>query len=709
MLAYLLLNISRRRKPTFALASFTFVFLLFSLSAAAAPGDLDQSFGNGGITAPVGANFYAARGVAVQPDGKIIAGGISAPGGLSVNGRFTLTRYLPNGSIDLSFGTNGGVITTFTEYQADTMVINDIAVLPSGKIVAVGSGAQPGPWGIGRRTSLFVVLYNSDGSLDTTFSGGGKYYSQVGGLRTSGEAIVVQPDGKFLVAGYGGAAIKGDVPYILLLYRFTETGPDTAFGSGGGVVSPQTPGMLVKSHAIALQPDGKIITAGSVLNNNNDSHVIGMNLFRYLADGTRDASFGSNGLISITDGSLNEAAAVLAQPDGKIVAVSTVGVGNDRNFALLRFNSDGSPDPLFGTNGKVVTVVSNLSDVALAGVLQPNGKIIVAGYGNAKPALIRYDTKGALDPTFGVGGIASVPPGFTLLDVRLQPDGKILAGTGAFTVIRYLNNGVREYDFDGDRKADVSIFRPNAAAEWYWLNSSTGESSGLQFGNGTDKPVSADYDGDGKSDVAVFRGGDWYRLNSSDNSFVAVHFGQTGDVPVPADYDGDDKSDLAVYRQGDWYILNSADDSFRADHFGISTDKPVIGDFDGDGKSDLAVYRNGVWYVQQSRDGFFGAQFGIDTDKPVGADYDGDGKTDLAVYRPSDGTWYLQRSHLGFTAVQFGIATDKPVPADYDGDGRTDVVVFRDGDWYLQQSTAGFNTVRFGTSTDVPVPNAFVY
>jgi uncharacterized delta-60 repeat protein len=716
MLSSLPLNISRRRKPTSVLASLTFLFLLFNLSAAAAaPGDLDPTFGNGGVTVSPGTDYFAARSVAVQPDGKIVAGGVSAPGGFNINGRFTLIRYLPNGSFDTSFGTNGRVITTFPEYQANTMVVNDIAILPNGKIVAVGSGAQPSPFGIGSRTSLFVVVYNSDGSINTTFENDGKFVSPAGGLRTSGEAIAVQPDGKFLVAGYGGGAVKGTVPYKLLLYRFSAAGLDSTFFNGGTAVI-QIPGMQVRSHSIAIQPDGKIITGGAVLNNNNDSQVIGLNLYRYLANGTPDASFGNNGLVAITDGIFNEATAVLAQSDGKIVAVSSVGLGNNKDFALLRFNSDGSPDTLFGTNGKVITVVSNLSDVARAGVLEPNGKIIVAGFSSnssaasvPQPALVRYDTKGTLDPTFGVGGIASVPAGLALHDVRLQPDGKILAGAGFFTVVRYLNNGMRDYDFDGDRKADVAIFRPAAAAEWYWLKSSNGESSGLQFGNGTDKPVATDYDGDGKTDVAVFRDGDWYRVNSSNNSFVAVHFGQAGDKPVPADFDGDDKADLAVYRQGDWYILNSADDSFRADHFGIVTDKPVIGDFDGDGKSDLAVYRDGVWYVQQSRDGFFGAQFGTNTDKPVAADYDGDGKTDLAVYRPSDGTWYLQRSHLGFTASRFGVATDKPVPADYDGDGKTDIAVYRDGNWYLQQSTAGFNTVQFGASTDAPVPNAFFY
>jgi uncharacterized delta-60 repeat protein len=592
------------------------------------------------------------------------------------------------------------------------MALTDIAVLPNGKIVAVGSGVVPNPFNpfINRR-NLFIVRYNPNGSLDTTFNGTGKFTSSDGGVETTAQAIAVLPDNKFLVAGYGGGAVKGTVPYKALLYKFSETGLDSTFFNAGEVII-QLPAGNIWSYSVVVLPDGKIITGGQVFTDSAWS----LSLFRYKADGTPDSSFGSNGLLTVVDGSLNEAVDVLAQPDGKIIAVTTVGTAPQRDFAVLRFNSDGAPDALFGTNGKVFTAVSPGFDVAMAGALQPDGKILVAGYSSnsglpVRPALVRYDSKGSLDPTFGVGGIVSAPEHIYLLDVLILSNGKILAGIASgFRVIRYLNNGVRDFDYDGDGKADVSIFRPNAAAEWYWSASSNNQSSGIQFGNGADRIVPADYDGDGKTDIAVFRDGDWYRLNSFDNQFVAAHFGQTGDAPVPADYDGDARADLAVYRTGNWYILNSADNSFRAAQFGISTDKPIIGDFDGDAKSDLAVYRasEGIWYVERSRDGFFGVQFGVSADKPAAADYDGDGKTDVAVYRPADGVWYLLRSHSGFTAMQFGISTDKAVPADYDGDGKSDLAVYRDGNWYVQQSTQGFRSFQFGTATDLPVPNAFV-
>ncbi len=263
-------------------------------------------------------------------------------------------------------------------------------------------------------------------------------------------------------------------------------------------------------------------------------------------------------------------------------------------------------------------------------------------------------------------------------------------------------------DFDGDGKADVSVFRPSSG-EWL-LNQSTNGFYATQFGLSTDKLTPADFDGDGRTDVAVFRNGTWYWLNSSDGSFQAAQFGQAGDIPVPFDYTGDGRAELAVYRVGTWYTLNLANNQFQSVQFGLATDKPVPADYDGDGKADVAVFRpsDGTWYLQRSALGFAGIAFGFGTDKPVPADYDGDGKTDVAVFRPLNGAWYLLQSRDGFAGMQFGFGTDLPVPADYDGDGKADIAVFRDGTWYLQRSQAGFTGVAFGNATDKPAPNAFV-
>lgn len=255
-----------------------------------------------------------------------------------------------------------------------------------------------------------------------------------------------------------------------------------------------------------------------------------------------------------------------------------------------------------------------------------------------------------------------------------------------------------QFDFDGDGRADVSVFRP-ANGIWYVLGSAIGFQA-THFGLSSDVLAPADYDGDGKTDHGVFRDGTWYLLRST-GGLSTFQFGLQGDVPVPGDYDGDGRADIGVFRNGDWYHLRSSDGQARVVRFGITSDKPVPADFNADGITDLAIYRSGVWWIYPSGGQPYAVRFGLAADRTAPADYDGDGRADLAVFR--SGVWYILRSSEGFFATQFGIASDKPTPADYDGDGRADIAVFRSGVWYIDRSTAGLLVTGFGLDGDRPV------
>ncbi len=264
---------------------------------------------------------------------------------------------------------------------------------------------------------------------------------------------------------------------------------------------------------------------------------------------------------------------------------------------------------------------------------------------------------------------------------------------------------IAPYDFDGDGKTDLSVFRATEG-KWSIRNSANSAITESNFGQAGDRLVAADYDGDRRTDIAVYRQGNWFMKQSS-QGFVSQQFGLPGDIPQPADYDGDGRADLAVFRPstGVWYI-NQSSHGFTAMAFGLSTDVPIAADYDGDGRADLAVFRSGVWYVNSTTGGMNVVQFGLTTDIPVTADFDGDGKKDIAVWRPSSGTWFYIRSSDGaFNSVKFGVTSDVPTPGDFDGDGRTDPAVFRNGTWhYRESSTSEDRSFNWGMASDVAVP-----
>jgi hypothetical protein len=271
------------------------------------------------------------------------------------------------------------------------------------------------------------------------------------------------------------------------------------------------------------------------------------------------------------------------------------------------------------------------------------------------------------------------------------------------------------FDFDGDNKTDISIYRPSVG-EWWYLKSSNVGNAAFQFGVSSDKLVPADYTGDGRADIAFWRPstGEWFIMRSEDNSFYSFPFGANGDVPAPADYDGDGKADAAVFRPSStlWFISLSSGGTI-IQQFGQAGDVPVAVDYDGDAKADIAIYRpsRGEWWLQRSAGGTIAFQFGVSTDKPVQADYTGDGKADVAFFRPASGEWFVLRSeNSSYYSAPFGANGDLPAPGDYDGDGISDFAVFRPSSntWFVQRSGAGTLIQGFGATGDKPVPSAFI-
>ncbi|HEX8250416.1 MAG TPA: FG-GAP-like repeat-containing protein [Pyrinomonadaceae bacterium] len=702
------------------------LFLAATAKIFAAEGELDPTFdGDGIVTTDNNSNDEAITDVVVQPDGKILVIGYGFIGSSSV--QTAIVRYNPNGSIDTTFNNGGKLITP-------SLNPGMIALQPDGKIVFVATG------GSSSNTNFYISRRNPDGSPDPSFNGVSLVIMDLRGTNDTATSVKVQPDGKIVVGGVSARPTSGS---DFALVRLNPDGqPDLTFDGDGKIFTSL--GQSAGVADLVVQPDGKIVAAGtaSVQEPSDSQSIETFATVRYNPNGSLDTTFDTDALVFTRFvstgpfGSLahNRVASVALQSDGKILVGGSAGSCCSpqplSQIAAIRFNADGSPDSSFGTGGKAL-VSGPPGAMAIANdlAIQSDNKIVFAArVGNLKNAhfgVARVNPDGSLDTTFSGDGWNIIQTQFggttfrTAYAVAIQPNGKIVAGgyiringspaTGDFMLTRYDAPSVSPKtfaDFDGDGRADISVFRPSDG-DWHLLRSETQDWLPVHFGAAGDKITPADFDGDGRTDISVFRDGVWYWLNSSNNSFSGLQFGIGSDVPVPADYTGDGRAEIAVYRGGVWYWSSLTNpNQYQSAQFGIASDKPVPADFDADGKTDLAVYRDGYWYILGSAQGFYSIYFGNSTDRPVVGDYDGDSKADAAVYRAD--AWHILGSTAGYWATQFGVVTDIPAPADYDGDGKTDLAVFRNGTWYLLRSQQGFTGIQFGAGGDKPVPAAFV-
>jgi uncharacterized delta-60 repeat protein len=347
---------------------------------------------------PVGSSWDAANALALQPDGKVVAVGYGNNG---FNFDFALARYNPDGSLDASFNGTGKLMTPFALYND---LATAVTLQPDGKLVVAGRSSN------GSNNDFALARYNTDGSLDTSFNGSGKVTTAIGPGDDEAYGLALQPDGKVVAAGLS----RSGNDTVFALARYNPNGSlDSSFNGNGKVVTLIAPGYS-SANSLVLQPDGKLVAAGVAPGGSNYDFA----LARYNSDGSLDTSFNASGKVTTAIGSSTDDIVDLAlQPDGRLVAAGFSSNGSDNDFAIARYNPDGSLDTSFGSAGKMTTAIGAGKDEASALVLQPDGKPVVAGnsWNGSKMtiALVRYlgNTLTVARNGSGSGAVTSSPGG----------------------------------------------------------------------------------------------------------------------------------------------------------------------------------------------------------------------------------------------------------------------------------------------------------
>ncbi|MGB7329407.1 MAG: LamG-like jellyroll fold domain-containing protein, partial [Rubripirellula sp.] len=394
--------------------------------------------GDGIVTTAVGSNYDAGAGTVVLPDGKILVAGTTSSG---TGADFALTRYNADGSLDTTFGGGDGIATS--GILANTEVANSIAVQADGKILIAGYSND------GSTDDFVVTRFNADGTLDTAFGGGdGIVSTPIGAGQDQGWGVTTQLDGKFVVAGLYFNGTNHDFALI----RYNEDGTvDSSFGASGIVTTPLGSG-IDQAFSVTIQPDGKLLLGGRGSTGGQTFALV-----RYNTDGSLDTSFGGgDGIVETPSGSVAGIGnSVTLQANGQILLAGSVWDGSRGHFAVLRYDADGTLDSTFGGTGLVTTSVGSTNDSAESVTVQDDGKVLVAGYSSNGTdndfALVRYNTNGSLDNTFGTGGVVTTPVG-PGSDLAYSVS---VAGDGTIVVAGRSNNGTDEdfalvkYNSDG--------------------------------------------------------------------------------------------------------------------------------------------------------------------------------------------------------------------------------------------------------------------
>ncbi|GIX41281.1 MAG: hypothetical protein KatS3mg129_1014 [Leptospiraceae bacterium] len=395
-------------------------------------GELDPNFGNNGVTiTSFGTTEYRANSTVIQTDGKILVAGSYKSE--HANHDIFIARYNSNGSIDNSFGTDGFVKT---EISLASDFVSKIILQTDGKILVLGSYFNGTD-----KTDIYIVRYNPDGSLDNTFGTNGIIKKNIGASYDEPKGMVLQSDGKILVAG----SYDNGSNYDIFIARYNSDGSyDNSFGTNG----ISTLAIVINNHNwmedVVLQSDGKILMTGYIKLGSDDKIFIA----RFNSDGSYDNSFGTNPsfnyITTNVGSSLEQASKITLQPDGKILIAGIYHNGSNYDIFIARYNSNGSLDNSFATNGFKKFNIGDDTDEVHSLALQFDGKILVAGVynngSNEATYITRYHSEGTLDTSFGNNGIVtkSFSSYVEKLEMVIQSDKKIIL-TG------YTKNG-SDYD-----------------------------------------------------------------------------------------------------------------------------------------------------------------------------------------------------------------------------------------------------------------------
>ena len=353
--------------------------------------------------------------------------------------------YNQAGVLDPSFDTDGIVISAFGNIDRASA----IQVQPDGKIVAAGTTLTG-------NYNFIIKRFSPNGSLDHTFNGAGYNLTDFGGAdQVTG--LVIQPDGKVVVCGY--SAIAGN-SYDFSMVRYKANGIiDSTFDLDGKVSTAFSTG-IDEANAIALQPDGKIVLTGKAYNGTNFDFGVA----RYNTDGSLDNSFDMDGMVTTTVGTADDFGnALCIQPDGKILVAGIGVISGMDQFIVIRYNTDGSLDNTFDTDG---IWNSNVGASATGIFVQPDSQIVVGGT-NSSYTVARLHPDGSFDNSFDGDGVATIlvsALGAQLNAILLQPDGKIVAAGAAyngtdddFSLARFNSDGSVDSSFDIDGIVITSV------------------------------------------------------------------------------------------------------------------------------------------------------------------------------------------------------------------------------------------------------------